>query len=83
VCLPICVASFGTASASSYAWSGLIDWPVAALLVGGGVIGALVGAKANALLAHRKNALSRLFAGFVIVAGLYVGGRGALTALQA
>jgi len=73
------VAAFGAASASSYAWSGLIDWPVAGLLVAGGLVGALVGSRANAALSHDKALLGRIFAGFVIVAGLYVAGRGALT----
>jgi len=79
----VAVTAFGITSASSYAWSGLIDWPVAALLVGGGLAGAIAGAKANAVLARRKGALSRVFAWFVIAAGLYVGGRGALAVMQA
>lgn len=75
----IAVAAFGLASASSYAWSGLVDWPVAGLLVAGGVAGAMLGARANAALARQKGILTRLFAGFVIAAGLYVGLRGILT----
>lgn len=77
------VAAFGTASASSYAWSGLIDWQVAALLVGGGMLGALAGSGANAVLAQRKELLTRLFAWFVMAAGLYVGVRGVLPVFQA
>jgi uncharacterized membrane protein YfcA len=80
---PVGVAAFGTASASSYAWSGLIDWQVAALLVGGGVLGAIAGSGANAVLAQRKEVLTRLFAWFVMAAGLYVGVRGVLSAVQA
>ena len=78
----VAVTAFGVASASSYAWSGLIDWPVATLLVAGGLVGAIAGAKANAVLGSRKGALTRVFAWFVIAAGLYVGGRGALTVMQ-
>jgi len=73
------VAAFGTASASSYAWSGLIDWQVAGLLVAGGLLGAVAGNRANAVLAQNKDRLSRLFAWFVVAAGLYVAGRGALS----
>ncbi len=73
------VAAFGTAAASSYAWSGLVDWRVAGLLVAGGLLGSLAGNRANAALAHNKPLLSRLFAGFVIAAGLYVAGRGVLS----
>jgi hypothetical protein len=78
----VAVTAFGVASASSYACSGLIDWPVAALLVGGGLVGAIAGAKANTVLGRRKGALAHVFAWFVIAAGLYVGGRGALTVMQ-
>jgi uncharacterized membrane protein YfcA len=77
------VAAFGTASASSYAWSGLIDWQVAGLLVAGGLLGAVVGSRANAALTRKKELLSRLFAWFVVAAGLYVAGRGALSLLMA
>jgi uncharacterized membrane protein YfcA len=72
----VAVVAFAVASASSYAWSGLVDWPIALLLVAGGAAGALVGNRANALLAGRRNLLARLFAGFVIAAGLYVSARG-------
>jgi uncharacterized membrane protein YfcA len=78
----VAVTAFGVASASSYSWSGLIDWPVAALLVGGGLIGAIAGARANAVLGRRRGALARVFAWFVMVAGLYVGGRGTLAVIQ-
>ena len=77
----VAVTAFGVASASSYAWSGLVDWQVAGLLVAGGVLGAFAGAKANTLLARRKGALTQVFAWFVIVAGLYVGGKGLLAVL--
>ncbi len=33
------VAAFGAATAGSYALSGLLDWPVAALFVAGGLVG--------------------------------------------
>jgi uncharacterized protein len=79
----VAVAAFGTASASSYAWSGLIDWPVAALLVGGGLGGAIIGSKLQAVLARRKDVLARVFAWFVMAAGLYVGVRGTLAVVQA
>jgi uncharacterized membrane protein YfcA len=79
----VAVTAFGIASASSYAWSGLVDWPVAGLLIAGGAAGAVLGAKANARLAGQKGVLARVFAWFVIAAGVYVGGRGVLTILEA
>ena len=69
----VAVTAFGVASASSYA----------GLLIAGGAVGAIAGIRANVLLARRKGLLTRVFAWFVIAAGLYVGGRGILTVLQA
>ena len=77
----VAVTAFGLASASSYAWSGLVDWPVAGLLMAGGAAGAVAGTRLNALLAARKDVLAKVFASFVIVAGLYVSGRGMATLL--
>jgi uncharacterized protein len=74
----VAVMAFGLASASSYAWSGLVDWPMAGLLIAGGAAGALLGTRANAALAERRGLLARAFAWFVIAAGLYLSGRGAL-----
>lgn len=79
----VAVTAFGVTAATSYAWSGLVDWRVAGLLVAGGVAGAFAGTRANAALARRKGALTRFFAIFVILAGLYVGGRGLLDLMQA
>ncbi|SJZ68126.1 hypothetical protein SAMN02745126_01878 [Enhydrobacter aerosaccus] len=72
----IAVLAFGLASATSYAWSGLVDWSVALLLIAGGAAGAMAGIRLNALLAQRRGMLAKVFAWFVIAAGLYVGGRG-------
>lgn len=79
----VAVTAFGMTAAASYAWSGLVDWQIAGLLVAGGVAGAMAGTKANAVLARRKGVLTMLFAVFVILAGLYVGGRGLYDLLQA
>lgn len=72
----VSVAAFGAATAASYAASGLVDWHVAALLLGGGLVGALAGTFLARRLAARKAALVRLFAGVVILVGLYVSARG-------
>lgn len=42
-----------------------------------------MGSRANAALAGNKDRLSRLFAWFVVAAGLYVAGRGALSLFAA
>ena len=48
------VTAFGLATATSYAWSGLVDWRLALLVIAGGIAGSLIGARANASLATRK-----------------------------
>jgi len=72
-------AAFGIAAASSYAWSGFVDWPIAALLIAGGAAGAVAGTRLNAVLSRRKDMMARIFAGFVIAAGLNVSIRGLAT----
>ncbi len=75
----VSVAAFGTATASSYAISDLVDWRLAGLMLVGGAFGALVGMLLSRKLAERKQLLSQLFAGVVIVVGLYVTGHGAMS----
>ena len=68
----VSVTAFGLTTAASYAWSGLIDWPLAGLFIVGGALGGLFGTKLAQHLSSHKNALSLTFAGIVIVVGLYV-----------
>lgn len=74
----VAVTAFGAATAASYALSGLVDWPAAALFIGGGVLGGVVGVRLGQALAGRKQILGRIFAFFVISVGLYVAARGLL-----
>ncbi|NIX75970.1 sulfite exporter TauE/SafE family protein [Microvirga terricola] len=73
----IAVTAFGAATAFSYAFSGLVDWGIAALFIGGGLIGGLGGVSLGKRLAGRKQALAMIFAGLVITVGIYVVIRGA------
>jgi len=68
----VSVSAFGLTTAASYAWSGLVDWPLALLFIAGGAVGGLVGTRLARHLAGHKNALTRVFSGIVIVVGLYV-----------
>jgi uncharacterized protein len=70
----VSVTALGLTTAASYAVSGLVDWWLAALFIGGGALGGLAGIWASARLASHKRALSVVFAGLVIAVGLYVGG---------
>ncbi len=66
------VTAFGLATATSYAFSGLVDWRLAALVIVGGVLGTLLGTRVNAQLANHKRALASTFAAIVISVGLYI-----------
>jgi len=68
----VSVTAFGLTTAASYAWSGLIDWPLAGLFIVGGALGGLFGTMLAQHLSGHKHALSLTFAGIVIVVGLYV-----------
>jgi hypothetical protein len=68
----VSVTAFGATTAASYAASGLVDWPIAALFIVGGAVGTLSGTRLARQLADRGRILSLVFAGIVIAAGLYV-----------
>jgi hypothetical protein len=68
----VSVTAFGITTAASYAWSGLVDWPLAGLFVVGGALGGLLGIQLAKLLAGHKHALTRIFSAIVIVVGFYV-----------
>ena len=66
------VGSFGLTTAANYALSGLIDWPVAAEYVAGGILGGLLGIRLAVGLAPRKAALNQIFAVLVFVVAAYM-----------
>jgi uncharacterized membrane protein YfcA len=68
----VSVTAFGLTTAASYAWSGLIDWPLALLFIVGGALGGLAGTRIAHHLAGYKQALSLTFSGVVVAVGLYV-----------
>ncbi len=68
----VSVTAFGVTTAANYAFSGLVDWILAATLLGGGVIGALIGATAARRLAANRGALAVVFAAIIVVVAVYV-----------
>ncbi|ANP46422.1 sulfite exporter TauE/SafE family protein [Candidatus Viadribacter manganicus] len=66
------VGSFGATTAASYALDNLIDWRIAALFIGGGLIGGLAGASIASHLAKQRGALQRVFAGVVFLVAAYM-----------
>ena len=72
----VVVAALGMTTATSYAVSGYVDWALVALLVAGGVAGAVAGIWLGRRISAHKGLLERLFAAVVIAVGIYVTVRG-------
>lgn len=79
----VAVTAFGLATAGSYAISGFVDWPLALLVIAGGVVGGIAGTQMNAILAPSKNLLRRIFGGGVIAVGGMIVARGLPNLLRA
>ncbi|EIM24844.1 sulfite exporter TauE/SafE family protein [Microvirga lotononidis] len=68
----VAVTGFGLTTAANYAFSGLVDWPLAGLFIGGGILGGLLGASLASKLAVRKGALNNVFAGLIFAVAIYM-----------
>jgi uncharacterized membrane protein YfcA len=68
----VSVGSFGAATASSYAADGLVDWRIAGLFIGGGVVGGIIGASFATHLSKQRGALQRVFACVVFAVAAYM-----------
>jgi hypothetical protein len=66
------VGVFGAATAASYAADGLVDWRIALLFIGGGLMGGAVGTAFASRLARQRGALQRVFAGVVFAVAAYM-----------
>ncbi len=68
----IAVTAFGVTTAASYAWSGLVLWPLAAVFIPGGVVGGLLGAALSRHLAGKRGTLDLVFAVTITAVALYM-----------
>jgi hypothetical protein len=68
----VAVTAFGTTTALSYAWSGLVSWGLAGLFIAGGLAGGLAGTRSARLLSERRGALNIVFAAVIIAVALYM-----------
>lgn len=66
------VGAFGLTTAINYALSGLVDWPIAAAFILGGIAGGIGGMTAALRLAGKKQWLSRIFAGVLFIVAAYM-----------
>jgi uncharacterized membrane protein YfcA len=68
----VAVSAFGLTTSANYARSGLIDWPLAAVFIAGGVGGGIIGAMAAKRLSGRKGLLNTVFAGLIFAVAAYM-----------
>ena len=67
----VAVTAFGLTTAFNYALSGLVDWLLAALFIGGGILGSLAGTRAAKRLAGGGQ-LTKVFAGLIFIVAAYM-----------
>lgn len=66
------VGSFGLTTALNYSRSGLVDWPVAAEFIAGGVAGGWIGAIVARKLAQTRGALNAVFSAMIVAVAVYM-----------
>ena len=66
------VGTFGLTTAVNYAFSGLIDWKIAALFIVGGLVGGFFGMRAAMHLAENRRMLTYIFAGVIFAVAIYM-----------
>lgn len=68
----VAVIAFGLATAANYAFSGLVDWPLAILFVIGGAIGSLAGTRLARRLGKETGRLTEVFAMLIFAVAAYM-----------
>jgi len=68
----VAVTAFGLTTSINYAGSGLIDWPLAAVFIAGGIVGGLVGTVVAKRLSRQKGLLNTVFAGLIFAVAAYM-----------
>lgn len=66
------VTAFGLTTAANYAFSGLVDWLLAAAFIAGGIAGGFVGARVAKSLSGTQGRLTTVFAGLIFVVAAYM-----------
>ena len=68
----VAVTAFGLTTAFNYAWSGLVDWVLAATFVSGGLIGSFLGAKLAKYMSQFGRLLPSTFATMILAVAAYM-----------
>lgn len=68
----VAVLAFGLTTATSYAFSGLVNWPLTAVFIIGGLAGGYIGVKSAHLLAGRRTLLNDTFVAAISCVAIYM-----------
>ena len=68
----LAVTAFGAATALNYAVSGLVDWSLAILFIGGGIVGGFAGVSVARVLERHQRALNVLFGCVIFAVAAYM-----------
>jgi uncharacterized membrane protein YfcA len=68
----VSVTLLALTTSGNYAWSGLLDWTLAGLVLAGGALGSLLGVRSAKSLSNRKGALTMVFALLIFAVALYM-----------
>lgn len=68
----VAVTAFGLTTALNYAFSGLIDWPLAAAFIAGGAFGGFLGTRAARRLSATQGRLTTVFAMLIFIVAAYM-----------
>ena len=74
----VAVTAFGTTAALNYAVSGLVDWRLAVVFIGGGLVGGLVGGRIAHSIGGKRGVLNSIFAGIILFVAIYMLARSVL-----
>jgi uncharacterized membrane protein YfcA len=68
----VAVSAFGLTTAINYAFSGLVDWGLAAAFIAGGIAGGFLGALLAKRLSDTHGRLASVFAGLIFIVAAYM-----------
>ncbi|WP_242137856.1 sulfite exporter TauE/SafE family protein [Sphingomonas sp. TREG-RG-20F-R18-01] len=68
----VAVTAFGLTTAFNYALSGFVDWPLAFVFIGGGIVGSLLGTRIARRLSGTAGLLTTVFAVLIFVVAAYM-----------
>jgi hypothetical protein len=68
----VAVTAFGATAALNYAVSGFVDWRLAVMFIGGGVVAGFIGGRVAQMLGEKRGVLNAVFAGVIFLVAIYM-----------